>query len=577
MLPDQDTISVLQHLDLPESNIFMIDNTSFEEIDFEMIFKTIPNYNIAIKRAILDQQKSFNYNKENINVLLQACEKFGAFDTDLIKPIYTTNKKLLSSIESFVNIKNRLTNEINPQIIRLNEQLDIATSKSNEYSNYTVTTSFIYQDFETRENEYRTICSECDENELTGCHDPCDCVAFNGDIGRCQIFSKSKNEGMCQECGHKIEYHCHSKQFAVKIEKTESKLDESRKNTYLEAQNDIRKLSWEINNSKTLRIALTQSMWNQVKSVADFAREMNRLQPIKLTNDYINEHIKQCINGMRKAEIDAKTNTNTGQDVENKNENEKLNKNETKNTKKNEKEKEKEKDLEKKNDENKNENKNDETHRIGKADHDQDNVELRIKRIDNYQQLSEVYTIRNNFCTFFSAFSNDTQIMDSLTMISNSNGNINIVIRDVMTAFSQVYFGSLDEKEEKTDKDLEIKTDTEAKTGRDNKNYNDQLSFMQRWNKLWMKHKEKYSVIQRVMEFLVNSASFNSNSDDDDYSARGIGMELFSCTDIKQCIIDVITAIRDIVDRTYPEIGNDSVVGDMCSIAVKSIQVEWSV
>ena len=339
---------------------------------------------------------------------------------------------------------------------------------------------------------------------------------------------------MCKECEHKIEYHCHSKQFAIIIEKTESKLDESRKNKFLEAQNDIRKLSWEMNNAKTLRMALVQSMWNQVKLVADFAREMSRLQPIKLTNDYINEYIKQCIDAIRKAEIDTATDTNTGQDAENKNEND--------------------------------------------ADHDQDSVELRIKRIENYQQLSEVYTIRNNFCTFFGVFSKDTQIMDGLTMTSNlnENGNINIVIRDVMTAFSQVYFGSLDEKKGETEKDLEIKTDTEVRTGRNNNNYNVQLNLIQKWNKLWMKHKEKYNAIQRVMEFLVNTASLRSNSDDD--SVGFIGTELFACTDIKECIVDVITSIRDIIDPTYHRnIANDTVVGDMHSIAVKSIQVEWSV
>lgn len=107
----------------------MIENTSFEEIDFEIVFKTIPNYNIEIKRVIFDQEKSFNHNKENHNELLQTCEKFDAFNTTLMKPIYTSNEKLFSSIETFINIKNRLTNDINSQGTRLN-QLHIAKSKS---------------------------------------------------------------------------------------------------------------------------------------------------------------------------------------------------------------------------------------------------------------------------------------------------------------------------------------------------------------------------------------------------------------------------------------------------------------
>ena len=119
---------------MPDNAFFMIDNTSFEEIDMKSIIKTFSNHNSAIKHAILGQQKSFNYNKQNINNLLTHCQKFDSFDCSSIKPIYLTNKNLLKSIEAFLNAKDKLLNDVNPQIARLNEQLNNATVKLNEYS-----------------------------------------------------------------------------------------------------------------------------------------------------------------------------------------------------------------------------------------------------------------------------------------------------------------------------------------------------------------------------------------------------------------------------------------------------------
>ena len=101
LLPDEDTISVVQELKLPQSKLFMIDNASFEEIDMETIADTYSNCNIIIKGEILNQQNSFNYNKANIDVLLSACQQFDSFDCCSIKAIYLTNKKLLKSLNIY--------------------------------------------------------------------------------------------------------------------------------------------------------------------------------------------------------------------------------------------------------------------------------------------------------------------------------------------------------------------------------------------------------------------------------------------------------------------------------------------
>ena len=237
LLPDQDTISVINHLGLPENNIFMIDNTSFEEIDINTIVKTIPNCNFAVKRAILNQEKSFNYNKKNIQVLLNSLTKFDSFDVSLIQPIYIINKKLLESVEAYIKYKIKLTNDIYPKMARLNEQLDDATRKSIEYSGYKVFTTFEYQDFEFRDNECRVVCSRCENNESQCCHNRCICTPYATDIQKCIVFAGDQSiDGQCGVCNHSVQYHCHSQQFAIIVEKKEEKYDEHRKIIFDETQ-----------------------------------------------------------------------------------------------------------------------------------------------------------------------------------------------------------------------------------------------------------------------------------------------------------------------------------------------------
>ena len=110
MLPDKETINVIEELNLPTSNIILIDNSAFEELDFESLMKNIANCNSAVKRAIFDQRRSYQYNKENIKLLIDACKQFGPFDTKLIEPIWLANSKLLSTIETFIDMKNKNLN-----------------------------------------------------------------------------------------------------------------------------------------------------------------------------------------------------------------------------------------------------------------------------------------------------------------------------------------------------------------------------------------------------------------------------------------------------------------------------------
>ena len=107
MLPDKETITVIEELNLPTSNIILIDNSAFEELDFESLMKNIANCNSAVKRAIFDQRRSYQYNKENIKLLIDACQQFEPFDTKLIEPIWFANSKLLSTIGTFIDMKNK--------------------------------------------------------------------------------------------------------------------------------------------------------------------------------------------------------------------------------------------------------------------------------------------------------------------------------------------------------------------------------------------------------------------------------------------------------------------------------------
>ena len=498
MLPDQDTISVLRHLGLPDDNIFMIDNTSFEEIDIHTIIKTIPNYSIAIKRAILDQERSFNYNKQNVNILLNGLKKFDSFDVSLIQPIYTVNEKLLTSIETFINCKNKLATNIYPQMTRLNEKLDNATSKSIEYSDYKTITSFKYQDFEIRDNECRTICSRCENNELYSCHNPCNCTPFGTNIRKCNIFAGNGlfRDRLCRVCNHGVRYHCHSKQFPIMIEKKEEKYDENRKIIFDETQNEIRKLQHDIKKYKKSRLNLKESLLHQLTNMTQLTYDLKKYNPLKYYNDEIHEYIDQCINAISKDDIDMKSTA----------------------------------------------------------------VDEHLKKIEEYRRVSKLYSIKNDFCIFWDTFlsqskvqkvNNDRnkEIIDCVwTMLKKFNGSFNTAnvdscidingIMDVFQVFSQKWFFSFGE-DYKYDGCDDAKDEGSLA-----------LAWLKQWNHFWKidnVNRKQFEIICRLMQHFYIGSSHREMVYDDKKN-------LFDHITFGKKIVKCIRWLRDEIDENNEQV-----------------------
>ena len=204
---------------------------------------------------------------------------------------------------------------------RLNEQLNDTTAKLSEYSDYTTKTTFKYQAFETRENEHRTICSKCSKNELKSCHSVCNCIPFGANIINCQIFGirqvhlnlpKTGKIGYyCSVCGHRDKHHCHSKQFPVTIEKKEEKIDENRKSIFLETQNEIRRLRWDIKDIKRKEMILNSSLKRALENIINFSYELKVHCPLQLVNSNIDEYIKKSISGVSKQDYNISSNART--------------------------------------------------------------------------------------------------------------------------------------------------------------------------------------------------------------------------------------------------------------------------
>ena len=500
-------MSVIKHLDLPQENVFMIDNTSFEEIDFETIFKTIPNYGVAIKKAILTQQRSFNFNKQNLERLLTNCEKFDSFDASTMEAIHNTNKLLMSSIKTFVETKNSLLNEIYPQMKRLNELFDIATSKLAEYSDYTTKTTFKYQEFETRKNEYRTICSKCDNNEISSCHDLCKCIEFGQNIIYCRVFPYklllyrfNKDDAVCSVCGHSVKYHCHSKQFAITKEKTETKENIERKNVYFETQNEIRKLQWDIKDVKKSEMRLNEILFNCLKNIINLTYELKLLNPIKLINDHIVEYINQCIKGI----CNQDTSTNYNQTI-------------------------------------------------------QMSTDLKMKQVEEYKRLLEIYQIRNEFCLFidtlcnYKASSKDfvNNFGAKLNCHSSSNG-IEHIKYNIFHYFS-MYFKS------------HMCVVNDELTQRDKWS----LEWINQWIQFWNMHYKRFVIVYHlIMDYIMDFERTNIGQD----IKKKCYLKLFDCDVFIEALTVLIELARNRLAREYENVEKD--VLQMYLRIVRSIKVE---
>ena len=516
LLPDKDTISVIKHLDLPQEKIFMIDNTSFEEIDFETIIKTIPNYGNAIKKAILTQARCFDMNKQNIEHLLKNCQKFDSFDTSSIEAIYKTNKVLMSSIETFLETKNELLNKIYPQITRLNELFDIATSKLTEYSDYTTTTKFKYQEFETRENEHRTICSKCERNEINSCHNPCKCIKFGQNIIDCCVFELfGYNYHLCFTCGHEAKYHSHSKQFAITKEKIEIKENGERKNLYFQTQNEIRKLQWDIKDVKKSQITSKKILFNCVKSIINLTYDLKLLNPIKLINDKIVEYINQCIKGI------------CNQDT--------------------------------------NYNKSNQASAMSSTD-----LKMKkLKQVEEYKRLLQIYQIRHEFCLFFDKFCNCyncknthdkewskhfiNNFVTQLNCNSTSNG-IEDIKYHAFYCFSKTYFDSF------------MCVVKNQQTQRDKWS----IEWINKWIQFWNMHYKRFMIVYNLISNCIMELEYTNKSQN---TNKKCCSTLFDCDVFIKTLTALIELARNKLAREYENVGKD--VLKMYLYIVKSIKVEW--
>ena len=147
---------------------------------------------------------------------------------------------------------------------------------------------FKYQDFDSKQAEYCTICSECKNNGLNNCHVVCNCISFGEKIIGCRIFAwnnrQTKKVRKCTVCGHSVKFHRHSKQFAAMRE---------REAEIVETENTINELESSINKIKKQEIKLKLMLVDEVKHIVELSQELESQHPMTLINDDICDYYQE--------------------------------------------------------------------------------------------------------------------------------------------------------------------------------------------------------------------------------------------------------------------------------------------
>ena len=525
---------------------------------------------MAIKHAIFDQERSFESNKQNLNHLVNSCSnitQFPPFDISQIEPIYSINKQLIQAIETYYNIKDKLVNETYPQLARFNEQLDATTTKLNEYAHYSVTSTFTYQDFEYRGNEYRTVCSKCDKNETKSCHNPCNCVKFGGNIKLCSIF-RGGNVRRCNICSHSVRYHCHSRQFPITKEKIQVNVNENMKSAYFDAQMEIRDLSLNIKKLKSLEIIPAKGqLFELLRRMVNLVCELKKYNPMMMYNNVINEYMQQCITGMTK---DEQTNYASTAAV-------KTNENGT---------------SKDDNDDNDHENKN-----------DSDNLDIKAKleEIDKYQKWKMIYSMKNDIVRLFEENNNknknengndddnknenENEKKNDKENLSETMNKYNKIHREILVSLIDENYGIDGIGRRYMELFLEKQFGKHYRYGSGTVSRNDDVSIprnMKDWNDFCCNIGQTCSIATSLLSyFYINSKSNkkednNNNNNktesktEDEKETDEKDKNAFNCLYLKLNMTDFIVSAKNYNEKIYT--GGDNIAHN-CIIASRCIQV----
>ena len=522
MVPDQNTISVIEELNLPIRNIFMIDNTAFEEIDFESLMKNVPNYNLAVKRAIFDQRRSYAYNKENIKQLINGCQQFESFDTFSIKPIYTANARLLSAIETFVEMKLKVASDKHQY--NINEaglQLRLLNKDSENNKNGINGIGSTESKNDLNINEYGTRCTECDSEsgnkssssrrKKRGCHEPCHCVPFGKRVDKCKIFYNGNiKRSRCKECGHSVSSHLHMRLKSNKAKtnstkrngKNKNKNKNKGKNKSNKDKDQQEQTKQKSSKAKQLMISIDSPGNRLLKTMKDIivlTQELIDKSSMLVYNDYINQFIQEST-----AEISDATSKNN-------------------------------------------------------ANHNNKGLQILL--------------IKNDFCKFFQIDSVSLQ-REILVKISNDNDNsddnsVESVIMSLLKSFSNEHFGK-GNKESKNKKNKKNKKNNTKSADR-----NKQLKEMDNWNKFWDRNSVTYfqfdTVYNLVNHLSIKNASLDNNKENNHEKDSLIYLKLFDSGIVERNITDCMGLFRDQIDEDC----NYQVISNTCKIIIRSIQVRF--
>lgn len=289
LLPDSDTISVINELNLPTNHIFMINNSAYE--DLYVSNKNSKNNENILKQANLQSSFAYHANFENIKNLLYKSSQFKPYIGKKIAELRIKRNELNNN----VYICRRLINDSfkqESQLTILKTQLINCKLDTNKYKDFQFNKSIKYEVFEQKLNVVRTICSICGDHH--SCHNPC-YLPYGTDIKHCNSMrtNPNNNEIKCI-CNHNVEFHSHTHSFPIEKIKIISEIDQIMKGKYDDSKEKENLLNNEINKIENELNNVINERNNQIKKIQNIYVELESIAIIGLNHSFEN-YVKQCI------------------------------------------------------------------------------------------------------------------------------------------------------------------------------------------------------------------------------------------------------------------------------------------
>ena len=265
---------------------------------------------------------------------------------------------------------------------------------------------------------------------------------------------------------------------------------------------------------KKSQIRSKNLLFNCVQSIINSTYDLKLLNPIKLINDKIVEYINQCIKGICNQDTDYnKTNQASAMHMSST-------------------------DLKMK----------------------------KLKQVEEYKRLLEIYQIRHQFCLFFDKFCNcynyknthdkewSKHFLNNFVSQLNCNSTCNAIENikyHAFGCFSKTYFDSFMCVEN---------------SNRDRERDKWSIEWIKKWIEFWNMHYKRFMIVYNLIINCIMQLEYTNN--------KCLSLTLFDCDVFIKALTALIEFARNKLAREYENVGKD--VLKMYLYIVKSIKVEWN-